>query len=104
LGSLSSRVKQAVCEADHSPPSSAKVKNGGPISPLSPICLHGMVLNSLNTGATLLTYWELNWQSFILLSGHILLWVTASSMCSLSHCLSVASWIYCKLNHQTALF
>jgi hypothetical protein len=31
-------------EADHSPPSSAEIKNGGAIPPL-PIRLHGLVLN-----------------------------------------------------------
>jgi hypothetical protein len=55
LGALSPRIKQVVCEADRSHPSSAKVKNGGAISPLPPICLHGKVLNSLNTGTISLT-------------------------------------------------
>jgi len=32
------------CEADHSPPSSAKVKNTWSFTS-TPICLHGMVLN-----------------------------------------------------------
>jgi hypothetical protein len=36
--------KAAGREADHSPPSSAEVKNGGAIPPL-PIRLHGAVLN-----------------------------------------------------------
>jgi hypothetical protein len=31
-------------DADHSPPSSAEVKNGGVIPPLL-LCLHGIVLN-----------------------------------------------------------
>jgi hypothetical protein len=42
-------------EADHSPPSSAEVKNGGATPPL-PICHHGMVLNELIPGMTLLFY------------------------------------------------
>jgi hypothetical protein len=37
-------VKQLGREADHSPPSSAKVKNGGAIPPL-PLHLDGVVLN-----------------------------------------------------------
>jgi hypothetical protein len=37
-------VKQPGHEADHSPPSSAKVKNGGAIPPF-PIHLNGMVRN-----------------------------------------------------------
>jgi hypothetical protein len=36
-------VKRPGREADHSPPSSAQVKNGGAIPPLT-ILLHGMVL------------------------------------------------------------
>jgi hypothetical protein len=36
--------KQQRHEADHTPPSSAKVKNGGAITAI-PLCLHGMVLN-----------------------------------------------------------
>jgi hypothetical protein len=32
-------------EADHSPQSSAEVKNGGAMTPPVPVCLHGMVLN-----------------------------------------------------------
>jgi hypothetical protein len=43
-GALSPGVKRPGREADHSPPSSAEVKNGGAIPPL-PIHLHGMVLN-----------------------------------------------------------
>jgi hypothetical protein len=31
LGALSSGVKRSGCEADHSPPSGAKVKNGGAV-------------------------------------------------------------------------
>jgi hypothetical protein len=37
-------IKQMGREADHSPLSSAEVKNGGSIPPL-PIRLHGIVLN-----------------------------------------------------------
>jgi hypothetical protein len=44
LVAVSLRAKQQECEADHSPPSSAKVKNGGAMPPL-PIRLHGMVPN-----------------------------------------------------------
>jgi hypothetical protein len=48
---LGTGVKQPGREADHSLPSSAKVKNSGTVSP-PPIHLHGMVLNELNTGIT----------------------------------------------------
>jgi hypothetical protein len=41
LGAFSLGVKWPGCEADHSPPSGAKVKNGGVIS----IFLHVIVLN-----------------------------------------------------------
>jgi hypothetical protein len=41
---LSLEVKRLKREADHSPTSSADVKNDGAIPPL-PICLHGRVLN-----------------------------------------------------------
>jgi hypothetical protein len=34
LGALSPGVKWPGCEADHSPPSNAKMKNGGTIHPL----------------------------------------------------------------------
>jgi hypothetical protein len=40
----SSEVKRPVRESDHSPPSSAEVKNGGAIPPL-PIRLRGVMLN-----------------------------------------------------------
>jgi hypothetical protein len=43
-GTLSLGVKRPGCGADHSPPSSAEVKNEWSCSP-SPICLHGMVLS-----------------------------------------------------------
>jgi hypothetical protein len=41
---VSSRVKRQGREADHSPPSSAEVKNGGALSQFSKY-LHGIVLN-----------------------------------------------------------
>jgi hypothetical protein len=43
-GSFSPELKRLGREADHSPPSGAKIKNGGAIPPL-PIILHGVVLN-----------------------------------------------------------
>jgi hypothetical protein len=43
-GVLFSGAKRPGREGDHSPSSSAEVKNGGAILPL-PICLHGVVLN-----------------------------------------------------------
>jgi hypothetical protein len=43
-GALSAGVKWPWCEADHSRPFSAEVKNGGAILPLS-IHLNGVVLN-----------------------------------------------------------
>jgi hypothetical protein len=43
-GAILLEVKQVGREADHSPPSSAEVKNGGAIPPL-PICLYGIVFN-----------------------------------------------------------
>jgi hypothetical protein len=42
---LSMRVKQLGCEADHSPPSSAEVKNAWSYTSTSPICLHDVVLS-----------------------------------------------------------
>jgi hypothetical protein len=50
---LSLGVKRQGREADHSPPSSAEVKKGGAI-PSLPICLHGVVLDYLSTGKTLI--------------------------------------------------
>jgi hypothetical protein len=44
LGALSLGIKQPGREADHSPPSTVEVKNGGTRSPL-PIRFHGVVLN-----------------------------------------------------------
>jgi hypothetical protein len=43
-GLLSLGVKQLRHEADHSPPSSAKVKNAWSYTSTSPICLHGWCL------------------------------------------------------------
>jgi hypothetical protein len=51
-GGASPGVKRPGSEADHSPPSSAGVKNGGAI-PHSPIRFHGLALNKLCTGITL---------------------------------------------------
>jgi hypothetical protein len=45
-GALSSGLKRRGRETDHSPPSSAEVKNGWAVLPL-PICLHGMVRNDI---------------------------------------------------------
>jgi hypothetical protein len=44
-GALSLGVKWLGCEADHSPPSSAEVKNAWGCTPIPPIHLHGMVLS-----------------------------------------------------------
>jgi hypothetical protein len=44
-GALSLGVKRPGREADHSPPSSAKVKNAWSYTSTPPICLHGMVLS-----------------------------------------------------------
>jgi hypothetical protein len=38
-------VKQLGCEADHSPPSSAEVKNAWSYTSTSPLHLHGIVLS-----------------------------------------------------------
>jgi hypothetical protein len=43
-GVISPEIKRQELEADHSPPFSAEVKNGGAI-PSLPIRLHGRVLN-----------------------------------------------------------
>jgi hypothetical protein len=48
LGALSLVVQWPGHEAGHSPPSNAEDKTGG-----APPCLHGTVLNKLNTGTTL---------------------------------------------------
>jgi hypothetical protein len=45
LGALSLRVRQPGHEADHSPPSSAKVKNVWSYTSTPLVCLHGMVLS-----------------------------------------------------------
>jgi hypothetical protein len=44
-GVLSPGLKRYEHEADRLPPPSAEGKNGGAIPPLSPIYLHGIVLN-----------------------------------------------------------
>jgi len=44
-GALSQGVKQLGHEADHSPPSSAEVKNMWSYTSVPPICLLGMVLS-----------------------------------------------------------
>jgi hypothetical protein len=48
LGALSTGVMRPGCEADHSPPTSAEVKENVYIH--SPLNLHGVVINLLNTG------------------------------------------------------
>jgi hypothetical protein len=52
-GALSLEVKRPVPEADHPPPPSAEVKNGGAIPPL-PIHPRALVINYLSTGSKLL--------------------------------------------------
>jgi hypothetical protein len=44
-GALSLGVKQPGCEADHSPPSSAKVKNAWSYTSTPPVHLHGVLLS-----------------------------------------------------------
>jgi hypothetical protein len=44
-GALSLGVKRPECEADHSPPSSAEVKNVRSYTSTPPISLHGVVLS-----------------------------------------------------------
>jgi len=44
-GALSPRVKRPGCEDDHSPPSSAEVKNMWGYTATPPIRLHGVVLS-----------------------------------------------------------
>jgi hypothetical protein len=44
-GALSLRVKRPGCEAEHSPPSSAEVKNAWSYTSIPPIRLHGVVLS-----------------------------------------------------------
>jgi hypothetical protein len=85
-GSLSSEVKWQMREADHSPPFSAKVKNGGAIPPL-PIWLHGIVLNYISSKSSALVLWSVKvlWQldDLSLRRGKIFwwqpLWVTAGT-------------------------
>jgi hypothetical protein len=48
------KLKRPGREADHSPSSSAEVKNGGAIPPL-PICLHGIAVSYFSTGTPYLT-------------------------------------------------
>jgi hypothetical protein len=50
-------VKGSGSEADHSSLSSAEVKNSGAILPSPPIRLHSLVLNYLNTGTILPTFY-----------------------------------------------
>jgi hypothetical protein len=45
-GALSLGIKRPGREADHSPPSSAEVKNAWSYTSTPPICLHGVVLSS----------------------------------------------------------
>jgi hypothetical protein len=45
LVTLSLGVKRPGREADHSPPSSAEVKNAWSYTPTSPVCFQGMVLS-----------------------------------------------------------
>jgi hypothetical protein len=52
MGALSLGVKWQGHEADHKLPSSAEIKNGGGIPPLS-MRLHSVVLNQLSKGTTL---------------------------------------------------
>jgi hypothetical protein len=49
LMAVSPGVKWPGCEADHSPPPSAKIKNDE-LHYISSICLHDVVLNKLSTG------------------------------------------------------
>jgi hypothetical protein len=44
-GALSLGVKQPGRQADHSPPSSAEVKNAWSYTATTPICLHGVVIS-----------------------------------------------------------
>jgi hypothetical protein len=46
-------IKRPGREADHSPPSSAEVKNGGAIPPLPHVSFHSTMLAQLSTGTTL---------------------------------------------------
>jgi hypothetical protein len=42
---LLARIKQPVCEADHSSLSSCEVKNAWSYTSIHPVCLHGVLLN-----------------------------------------------------------
>jgi hypothetical protein len=57
LGALSPGVKRPGREADHSPPSSAEVKNGGAVNPL-PIRLHDLVVNYVVITRLTFTFYE----------------------------------------------
>jgi hypothetical protein len=56
LGALSLAVKRPGCEADHSPPSTAKVKNAWSYTSTPPIHLHGVVLSKEQGHLYLLTF------------------------------------------------
>jgi hypothetical protein len=56
LGSRPSGVKRHEREADHSPPTSAEDQENEDLYLHSPIRLHGVVLNKLNTGTILPFY------------------------------------------------
>jgi hypothetical protein len=55
-GALSLGVKWPGHEADHSPPSSAEVKNAWSCTSTPPICLHGMVLSKAQGQLYLFTF------------------------------------------------
>jgi hypothetical protein len=59
-GALSLGVKQPGCEADHSPPSSAEVKNSWSCTSALAIRLHGMVLSKKKAQGQLylFTFWS----------------------------------------------
>jgi hypothetical protein len=76
LGSLSPGVKRPRHEADHSPSTSAGVKNAWSYTSTPPICLHGMVLSEaqgqlylslspfyaitfIRHGKVIILYWEM---------------------------------------------
>jgi hypothetical protein len=56
LGALSLGVKQPGHEVDHSPPSSAEVKNAWSYTSTPPICFHGVVLNKHRDSFTFTFY------------------------------------------------
>jgi hypothetical protein len=55
-GALYPEVKRPGCKANHSPPTSAEVKNTWIYTSAPPIRLHDVVLNWLSTGTTLQLY------------------------------------------------